>query len=185
MRMSQGNAMARVRPRDGCGTFTRTIEQIELDHQAAELRSRSKTFREIGEVFGVSTKTAYCMVQRAIEDVPKEATTGLIALELEKLDRLERRYLEIMDKPHPYISASGRVVMLDGEVLIDDKPTMEAITGLVRVADRRAKLLGLNAPTRADLTSTTSLLIENRAEQHKTEMMSLFERLSPRNEPAP
>lgn len=176
--MSQGNAIATVKARDGHGTFTRTIEQIELDHEAAEMRSRSKTFREIGSAFGVSAKTAYCMVRRAIEDVPRESTKELIALELEKLDYLERTYLEIMDKEHPYISASGRVAMFDGELLIDDRPTLEAMTGLLRVSERRGRLLGLNAPTRAELTSTVSMSIEDRSEQAKIAVLSLLARLS-------
>jgi hypothetical protein len=175
--MSLSNAMTL-----GSGAFVRTIQQIEQDHRAAEFRSRSMTYRKIGETLGVSTKTAYCMVQRAIEDVPKEATKDLIALELEKLDRLDRKYLEIMDKPHPYVSASGRVVIHNGEILIDDRPTMEAIAGLVRVADRRARLLGLNAPTRADITSIASLTVESKSEQCRAEVMSLLQRLSPKAE---
>lgn len=163
--------------RSGDGTFIRTVEQITLDHQAAQLRSQSKTFREIGEILNVPTSTAYTMVQRAIADVPREGTHDLIALEVAKIDYLEQKTHEILMKHHVHVTPSGKVAQFDGEVIEDDSPALQAINTLSKLAERRAKLLGLNAPTRTELTSTVSLSIEDKSKEAKTQVLALFERL--------
>jgi hypothetical protein len=118
------------------------------------------------------------MVERAIADVPMEATKELIALELAKIDLLERRAYEIMEKHHVFVSQGGKVVY-DGDVkLEDDGPALQAINTLAKLGERRARLLGLNAPTRTELTSAVSVTIEDRSEQAKGAVLSLLRRLS-------
>ena len=176
--MSQGNALAVAKPRDHLQRFVRTPEQIELDHEAAMLRGDGKTFKQIAEYFGLEDPSgAYRMVQRAIEDIPREATVELIALELAKLDSLERRYHVIMEKHHVYVSASGKVVYDGDERLEDDGPLMKAMDGLLRVADRRAKLLGLNAPTRSELTAVVGTIRADNSEAAKAAVWGLLARL--------
>lgn len=176
--MNQLEVIADEKPRSGKGTFLRTPEQIALDHRAAELRSQSKTFREIGEVMGVPLNTAYNMVQRALQDIPREATQELVSLEIAKIDFLERKAIEILEKRHVFVSQGGKVVYDGDEKLEDDGPTLQAINTLAKLGERRAKLLGLNAPTRTELTSTVSVTIEDRSEQAKGAVLSLLARLS-------
>ena len=177
--MSLDNALAVSKPRDHLQRFVRTPEQIELDHEAAMLRSDGKTFKQIADHFGLADPSGgYYMVQRAIEDIPREATVELIALELAKLDSLERRYHAIMDKHHVYVSASGRVVYDGDERLEDDAPLMKAMEGLLRVAARRAKLLGLDAPTRAELNGLVGVVVEDRSEAAKAAVWGLLTRLA-------
>ena len=176
--MNQLEVIADEKPRSGKGTFLRTPEQIALDHRAAELRSQSKTFREIGEVMGVPLNTAYNMVQRALQDIPREATQELVSLEIAKIDFLERKAIEILEKRHVFVSQGGKVVYDGDEKLEDDGPTLQAINTLAKLGERRAKLLGLNAPTRTELTSTVSVTIEDKSEQAKGAVLSLLARLS-------
>ena len=76
---------------------------------------------------------------------------GGVAIEVEKLDAIERKYLEIARKHHVFVSQGGKVVY-DGDVkLEDDGPAMQAMSGLLKVAERRAKLLGLDAPVKAQV----------------------------------
>ena len=126
----------------------------------------------------VSVATAYNMVQRAIEDIPREATVELIAMEVAKIDYLEQRAIQILNKHHAYVSAGGKVVYDDGVKLEDDGPVLQAIQVLSKLAERRAKLLGLNAPTRTELTSTVSVSIEDKSEQAKGAVLSLLARLA-------
>lgn len=148
------------------------------------MRSLSKTYREIGEFFGVNPSSAYQMVQRAIEDIPREATSDLVALELAKIDYLEQRAVAIMEKHHVFVSQGGKVVY-DGDVkLEDDGPALQAINTLAKLGERRAKLLGLNAPVRTELTSTNlSVSMEVKSEQAKESVLGLLARLASDEKP--
>ena len=151
---------------------------MEQDHKAAELRSRSLTFKAIGEQFGVTASAAYKMVQRAIDDIPKEATAELVAMEIAKIDYLERKAYEVMERHHVVVSQGGKVVY-DGETKIqDDGPVLQAINTLAKLGERRAKLLGLNAPTRTELTSTVAVTIEDRSAEAKRAVLTLLTNLS-------
>lgn len=172
-----------TRARDQHGRIVRTPDQMERDHQAAALKSQGKTFREIGEHFGITPQGAFDMVKRAIADIPRENTEELIALELAKLDAVEAKAYEIMTKHHAYVSPSGKVVYDEGERLQDDGPVLAAMDRLLKVAAQRAKLLGLNAPTRTELTGKDGGAIEiaNRADEAKASVLGLLLRL---NEPS-
>lgn len=177
--MSQLEVIATEKSRDGKGIFIRSPEQIALDHRASELRSQSKTFQYIADEFGVSVSTAYNMVQRAIADIPREATQELVALEIAKIDFLERRTIEVLEKKHVFVSQGGKVVYDNGERLEDDGPVLQAINTLAKLGERRAKLLGLNAPTRTELTSTNvTVSLEARSEQAREAVLGLLSRLS-------
>ena len=144
---------------------------MEKDHQAAGMRPM--TYREIGEHFGVNESSAYQMVQRAIADIPRESTEELVQLELMKLDRIERKAADIMEAFHPVVTMKGDVLNLP-----DNAPVVQAMNTLLKVADRRARLLGLNAPTRTELTSTVSISIEDKSKQAKGAVLSLLARLA-------
>ena len=143
-------------------TWYRTPEQIAKDQEAATMRSRAMTYQSIGDHFGVTRQAAFAMDQRAIADIPKEGAEEVVRLEIEKLDFLERKLYEIMTKEHVAFGASGKVVTLDGVPVEDDSPVMKAIDGLLKVADRRAKLLGLNAPTKHEVITLDSVQAEIR-----------------------
>jgi hypothetical protein len=150
--------------------FVRTPEQTEKDHQAAGMRPM--TYRAIGEKFGVNESSAYQMVQRAIADIPRESTEELIQLELMKLDRIESKAADIMEKYHPFVSQKGEVFNVE-----DEMPVIQAMNTLLKIADRRARLLGLNAPTRTELTSTVSVTVEDRSAQAKRVVLAVLNRL--------
>ena len=168
-----------IKARDEAGRAIRTMEQMQLDHEAASMRLRGHTYVEIGKKFGVVTSGAQNMVNRAWMDLPLEDTETLVKQELAKLDTLERKYWAIMEKHHPYVTQSGKIPTMDGEVIEDDGPVMQAMAGLLRVADRRAKFLGLNAPTRTELTGVIVTADYNaQGEQAKAAVLSLLSRLS-------
>jgi hypothetical protein len=50
-----------------------------------------------------------------------------------------------------HVSASGKIVRDDnGEPLIDDGPTMQAADRILKIIERKTKLLGLDAPQKVE-----------------------------------
>ena len=136
------------------GDFIRTPEQIAKDNRAAEMRSQGLSYEQIGTELGYSKQAAHKAVQRAISEIPKEGAAEVLSIELEKLDRVDRYYNSILTRRHLKVGNTGKVVHDDdGEPIYDEGPRMDAAAGILKTQERRAKLLGLNAPTlhRADV----------------------------------
>ena len=83
---------------------------------------------------------------------PSEDQNKARRLELRKLDRIEDHLLRVMEREHITVS-QGRVAMLDESPIKDDGPGVQAAIALLRVQERRAKLIGLDEPvkTRQDV----------------------------------
>jgi hypothetical protein len=140
------------------GRYTRTLEGAERDAEAARLRSRGQSLRQISEHLGYSNESgAYKAVQRALAAVPVEAAEELRRLQLEQLNHLGRRAFEVLEREHPLISPSGRIVVHDGHPLTDCRPVLRAIDALLRIMEREARLMGLDAPTRFEGFSLPTL----------------------------
>jgi hypothetical protein len=177
----KSETVVKIKDRDERGRAIRTMEQMTLDHEAATMRIKGAQFKEIAEHFGVVVSAAYNMVVRAWADLPMEETAELVAREIAKLDLLEANYYEIMEKHHVLVAASGKVAYNEstGEPIEDDGPTMQAMAGLLKVADRRAKLLGLNPPTKTELTGVVvTANIESQSEKAKEAVLGLLARMS-------
>jgi hypothetical protein len=136
------------------GKFMRTPEQIQADRKAADLRSLGYTYQMIADRMDVSVAAAHRMVDRAIQEIPTEGTEQVRKMELEKLDNLERRLIYIINQPSYKTSTTGRVVEYEGKPVLDPGPQVQAITAALRVIDKRAKLLGLDAPTKVETEMT-------------------------------
>jgi DNA-binding CsgD family transcriptional regulator len=95
--------------------------------QALDLRTTGATYREIGASLGVSEKTAYYDVQDELARLDPVVTA-----KAERLRDLEARRLDRYTR------------MLEPGILDGDP---RAILAAVRLMERRAKLLGLDAPT--------------------------------------
>lgn len=150
------------RTRNGMGRFDRDPTTAIRDGQAAALRARGLTYAAIGERLGMSTSSAHEAVQRALRDAVAEPGEAVRQLELERLDYLYRRALDIAEREHVAIS-NGRVVgRRTGEVdeegdpiyedVLDDAPELAAIKTLLQIQERRAKLLGLDSATKVDVS---------------------------------
>lgn len=155
-------------------TSARSVEQAQRRAEMLELRKTGLTLEQIGERMGVGADTVQRVISRALTAMTKEPTQELLALELGRCDLLLTEAMQTVKAFHPLVSG-GRVVsapMLNnqgepvrnpetGDVLtrvVEDKaPKLAAIHVAVKVSERRAKLLGLDAPIRAtqELTVTT------------------------------
>jgi hypothetical protein len=155
--MTIGNSP--IKARDGHGRAIRSLETVAQDQRAAELRSASLTYAQIGEQLGISVTAAYESVQRGFVLVPTEDVVAAKAAELAKLDRIERHLLGVMTREHVRVD-HGHVVMDEGRPVLDDGPGVQAALGLLRVQERRARLCGLDEPAKFRVGVVTEDMVD-------------------------
>ncbi|MBK5937161.1 helix-turn-helix domain-containing protein [Halorhodospira halophila] len=113
------------------GTSKTAAARINSAHrkaQALELRQSGMTYAAIGGELGISNAQAYRLVSAALREIREQAreeAEQLRDLEAARLDQLQHA---LWDKA------------LGGD--------LRAIDRLLRISERRAKLLGLDAPAR-------------------------------------
>jgi predicted transcriptional regulator len=100
--------------------------------KALELRKQGMSYREIGRALGVSRTAAHKYVTKELDAIRAETRASAEQLREIELERLDR-YLAALEPK-----------IVEG----DDK----AIATALRVMERRAKLTGLDAPQRSEVT---------------------------------
>lgn len=133
-------------------------------------RREGASFPEIAEEQGKTQGYIYKLYKKALKEVIVEDVIEVRKLEMLKLEALEKYILRILEAFHPLVSG-GQVVQdivtgPDGAPLIDpltDEPVvrrlednaikLSAIDRAVKLMERRAKLLGLDAPTKVAPTN--------------------------------
>lgn len=101
--------------------------------EALNLRKSGATYDQIGKTLGITTQGAYKAIIRSLQRLNEKNSEGsdeLRRLEVERLDRM--------------------LAAIWGQVLNGNQG---AIDRALRIGERRAKLLGLDAPTKTDLTT--------------------------------
>jgi hypothetical protein len=157
------------------GKFVRSANTAERDAQAAALRSRGMSYRQVAAEMGYrSVRSAQEAVQRALSSIVEESAQDLRAMELGRLDDLYEAAMDVLGRDHVVVSNSGKIVydtieyardgtgniMIDDDgrpvaekvaKLLDDAPKLAAIKTLLQIQERRAKLLGLDSPVKAEV----------------------------------
>jgi predicted DNA-binding protein YlxM (UPF0122 family) len=136
--------------------------------QVLKLRVASVSVGQIAQQFGISESAVHADVRRALEQRTKmldEALNEYRSMELEKLEAMERAAWGVLHRKHYLVSLqSGKVARHPDtdEPLLDDGPTLAAIDRLVKIQDRRAKLLGLDAAQKiqAEVTTTDAATVD-------------------------
>jgi len=161
--VSTGETPGQGKPRGGNGRFTRSVDTAERDALAARLRARDMSFREIAQKLGYANESGACKaVARALAAVPVQDVAQLRALELERLDELSRRLWKVFDTKYPLVTDGPQLVDKTGAYVEDPKPLLTVVDRLLRISERRAKLLGLDAApaARVDvITEETALAV--------------------------
>lgn len=132
------------------------VTTAERRARAVELRRLGKTFLEIGDDLGVTASRAYRIYQAALAAIPAQHLDEHRAEELQRLDYLTGKAFEVLHRHHITVS-NGRVVMVEdadgaSTPVEDDAPVLQAIDRVLKISERRSKLLGLDAPVRAEVT---------------------------------
>lgn len=100
----------------------------DLMLRAAALRATGASFRHIGEVLSIDPTWARTLVLRALEASAYEAADLMRTQEGQRLDRLQQA--------------------IWGQALAGDT---RAVTAVLRIMERRAKLFGLDAPIQVEM----------------------------------
>ena len=117
-----------ARNNNGKKTRPETIESQKRKAEALELRKMGFTFEQIAEQVGYNSKqAAYEAVRTAIREIIEEPAKDVLRLDLERLDAL-------------WLGAYANAANGDPQ----------AIAACMRIMERRARLLGLDAPVRTD-----------------------------------
>jgi hypothetical protein len=143
--------------------------------EALRLRALGWTYDQIAEELNYASGSgAYKAVQTAYIASLKEPAEIIKRQAVDRLDIMLKKALEIMASVHVYVS-QGHVVRQrvldemgdpvtigineDGspiyqmEAIIDHAPVLDAIRTALKIEERRAKLLGLDAPKQMEILS--------------------------------
>lgn len=140
--------------RDSTGKYVKTLQGAERDREACRLRARRHTYQQISDMLGYgSSGNAHRAVQRTLASIPRDAAEDLVRLELDQLDMMTTAVLEVLEANH-YVVSQGRLIYLgdDPQPLADDAPVLAAVDRLLKIQERRARLLGLDQPTKSTVT---------------------------------
>lgn len=118
------------------------VEQRRL--KALELRAQGRPYRAIAVDMGISRARAYELVREALDDITqqsKETAEQVREIELDRLDDLHERLTMKLRLQRRKVMNKDNV-----EVMVPD-PSEKTVDSLLRVAEHRARLLGIYAPT--------------------------------------
>lgn len=127
-------------------------QRAERDEMILSMRRKGLTLEKIAAVVNLTPQMVSNIVRDMISKLPKANVEEYRKQELFQLDVMEERMLEILERRDVKVSASGKIVSGKDGALPDDAQSMAASQTLLKIQDRRAKLLGLDAPTRIDTT---------------------------------
>jgi len=152
-RSDPGNRRERKPParNSGTGRWVKDIESAERDAEAARLRATGLSYSDVARQLGFADESgAFRAATRAMRAIAEPARE-LRAIELARLDFALQAAWKVMTMVHVAVS-NGRVVLHPetGEPLRDYGPVLAAIDRVVRIGERRCKLLGLDAPTKIE-----------------------------------
>lgn len=132
------------------------------------LRIEQRPYTEIATTLGITLALAKKDYERALADLKRDQATHAHAardVELERLATAEHAAWAVLRRRHITVQ-HGHVVYDDtGLPVEDDAPVLNAIDRILRISERRARLLGLDAPARIEVSDATDEAIRRLAEQ--------------------
>ncbi|MFD5089339.1 helix-turn-helix domain-containing protein [Amycolatopsis thailandensis] len=147
-------------------THSNPAELAEKRAEAYRLKLRGLSDRAAAAEMGVSHTTIQNWVRQEADDIVLPLAAELRKVQLERLGEMRQAAIEVLERFHLTVS-HGKVIKDDyGDPLEDDGPKLQAIDRLLRIEERIAKLMGLDAPTKAE--------IEARVEPQPAELQKML-----------
>jgi hypothetical protein len=148
--------LAEERQRGRAGRFAESLDTVDRDAAAFKLRARFRTYEDIARELGFYDGShARRAIKRHSESIIKPAVEEYRREMDSQLDEMQQAAIEVLERRHYTISNGAPVYLGDpndpdakGDPLEDDGPVLAAIATILRVQERRAKLWGLDAPTK-------------------------------------
>jgi hypothetical protein len=113
------------------------VQAAQRRQSAVSLRVAGRTYAQIADELGVSKQRAYQAVAEAVAEVNQQCRESAEELRRVECERLDAAQAAIWDK------------VVGGD--------LKAVETFLKLATRRARLLGLDAPTRTQVEATGSL----------------------------
>jgi len=153
----------------------RSVADRDRDARAVELRRRHLNYGQIATEMGYADPSgAYQAVQRGLNDMATDAGAEVKQLELDRLDDIARGFQRIFATKHYVVSVGAGKVVMDpakpGVPLVDDAPVIQAGLALLRVMERRAKYLGLDAPAQSRVEVISETTVDAEIKRLESEM---------------
>jgi hypothetical protein len=134
---------------------TSPAKRIETQQKRARMlamRLAGVSYQQIADEVGYKNGSVVSsMIGKMLKDHVKANSMSLEnmrQLELEHLESLRVVACEIMERFHLTITPSGKIIALDGVPVEDDGPKLAAIDRLIKIHEKIARLLGIEAPER-------------------------------------
>jgi hypothetical protein len=116
--------------------------------EVLRLRIACKPYAEIAAQLGIKPSTARADYRIGLENYAAEQRASAhlnVDRELAKLDQMEAAVTKVLEAKH-YTVSNGTLICHGNAPLEDDAHVLAAVDRLVKIAQRRARLLGLDAP---------------------------------------
>jgi len=137
------------------------------DNEAARLKALGWRLDQIAERLelwvggerenGPSEDRAAAAIKRAMARAVRFATDETRALELQSYDELEAVCWREL-QANPRLVQQGRIIVDEEGLPVPDKRLlMEIVDRILKIKERRSRLLGLDAPTRAEILTVDSV----------------------------
>lgn len=125
------------------------------DREASRLAAIGHSLEEIAEMLNLrdsisgeyDPRRAAKAVQRGLTTVYRFTVDEMRLQELQSLDEMERHLWQSLRREHVLVQ-QGRVIMIEGTVVQDERFVLEALDRILKIKERRAKYLGLDAQVR-------------------------------------
>ncbi|HTI77439.1 MAG TPA: hypothetical protein VL634_20740 [Mycobacterium sp.] len=148
-----------------------SLTMVERDDRIVKLKREGKSFQQIADELGISKSGAILGFQRVKARVNERADANYEAYRDEQLARIATMRAVVEDVVHAkHVTISnGHVVSriigedeetgrpIYGEPYEDDAPVLAAVDRMIKLDEREAKLLGLDAKTEMDHTGTITI----------------------------
>lgn len=131
------------------------ITTAQRDAEAARLRSKGMSYRDIANEMNCNVASSHRAVQRALARIPLEAVGDLRKIEGERLENL-------------WLVASE--IALNGS---NADRQLRAVDRCLTIMERKAKLFGLDAPTKNVVSVITEDVIDAEIARLETEIAQL------------
>ena len=159
--------MAKVQFNPMTGTPTEKTKHLQA--KVLAMYRDHPNFTEIARELGYSLTYILKLYRQALKSIIFDSVDNYRRVELERLNKIHHECMRIVESFHPVVN-SGSVVRdiredAEGNPIINETtqnpvtyrledigPRLSAIDRMLRAADRRAKLLGLDAPVKTAMT---------------------------------
>lgn len=140
---------------------TRSVTRAgrDRDAEAARLKAMGWTLEEICVhlELGTDVRRAAAAIKRALGTMFRFATDEHRAMELQSYDELEATLWAELRKRHLLVDRGAVVLDLAGAAMSDDRFTLETVDRIMKIKERRARLLGLDAPHRLETITVDTI----------------------------